>query len=103
MKIKAYRESVAEEGATGRGHEPLSAKRARKYTGVEAVEQELEALNREYKALLDQVLSYLNQLQDDETRMREFVSSQTFSFFISSFLCALTAINAFAVCLALRY
>lgn len=52
----------------------LSAKRARKIEGVEIVEQELEALNKEYKSLLDQVLSFLNQLQDDETRMREFVS-----------------------------
>lgn len=70
VKIKTFRETVDESG----GRHELSAKRARKYSGVEAVEQELEALNKEYKALLDQVLSYLNQLQDDETRMREFVS-----------------------------
>ena len=66
-KIKNYRDSLDEQLE-------LSAKRARKYGGVEIVEQELEALNKEYKSLLDQVLSYLNQLQDDETRMREFVS-----------------------------
>lgn len=67
VKIKNYRDSLDEQLE-------LSAKRARKVEGVELVEQELEALNKEYKSLLDQVLSYLNQLQDDETRMREFVS-----------------------------
>ncbi|KAI2799657.1 hypothetical protein BLOT_011563 [Blomia tropicalis] len=65
VKIKNYRETLDESVE-------LSAKRARKIEGVEIVEQELEALNKEYKSLLDQVLSFLNQLQDDETRMREF-------------------------------
>ena len=72
VKIKNYRDSIDEQLE-------LSSKRARKVEGVEIVEQELETLNKEYKSLLDQVLSYLNQLQDDETRMREFVSVEYLS------------------------
>lgn len=67
QKIKSYKESLED-------HAEISAKRLRKHGGVEIVEQELEALNNEYKSLLDQVLSYLNQLQDDESRIKEFVS-----------------------------
>lgn len=67
QKIKSYRDSLNE-------YNEISAKRSRKYGGVETVEEELETLNNEYKNLLDKVLSYLNQLQDDESRMREFVS-----------------------------
>lgn len=68
QKIKVYNDSLDDYNVE------ISAKRARKYAGVEIVEQELESLNNEYKNLLDKVLSYLNQLQDDESRMREFVS-----------------------------
>lgn len=67
-KIKTYRTSVEDQAEA-------SAKRARKFAGVEVVEQELQHLNTEYKALLDKVLSLLNQLQDDESRLREFVST----------------------------
>ncbi|UXI17137.1 cathepsin O-like cysteine peptidase protein [Sarcoptes scabiei] len=67
QKIKSYKESLED-------HAEISAKRLRKHGGVEIVEQELEALNNEYKSLLDQVLSYLNQLQDDESRIKEFNS-----------------------------
>lgn len=67
QKFKSYRDSLDE-------YNEISAKRARKHGGVEIVEQELQTLNSEYKSLLDKVLSYLNQLQDDESRMREFVS-----------------------------
>ncbi|OTF80336.1 hypothetical protein BLA29_014030 [Euroglyphus maynei] len=68
QKIKIYHDNLDDYNVE------ISAKRPRKYAGVEIVEQELQTLNTDYKNLLDKVLSYLNQLQDDESRIREFVS-----------------------------
>lgn len=52
-----------------------SAKRSKVVNGVETVAVELKALNEEYKATLDRLLALLNQLQDDESKLREFVST----------------------------
>ncbi len=72
LKLKNYRETVAEQA-----HPSLdaSAKRSKVVNGVETVAVELKALNEEYKATLDRLLALLNQLQDDESKLREFVST----------------------------
>lgn len=70
LKLKNYREQVAEQ------HPSIdaSAKRSKMVNGIETVTMELKTLNEEYKATLDKLLVLLNQLQDDESKLREFVS-----------------------------
>lgn len=71
LKLKNYREQVTEQ------HPSIdaSAKRSKMVNGIETVTRELKALNEEYKATLDKLLALLNQLQDDESKLREFVST----------------------------
>ena len=71
LKLKNYREQVEE-------HQPsidASAKRSKIVNGVETVTIELEQLKTEYEATLNKILALLNQLQDDESKLKEFVST----------------------------
>lgn len=71
LKLKNYREHVQE------SHPSIdaSAKRSKMVNGAETVTTELKQLNDEYKSILDRLIALLNQLQDDESKLREFVSS----------------------------
>lgn len=71
LKLKNYREQVAEQ------HPSIdaSAKRSKIVNGIETVTVELKQLNEEYKATLDKLIALLNQLQDDDAKLREFVST----------------------------
>lgn len=71
LKLKNYREQLEE-------YHPsidASAKRTRVVNGVEIVGQELKQLEEEYNAILNKILALLNQLQDDNSKLKEFVST----------------------------
>lgn len=70
LKLKNYREKIEE-------YHPsvdAAAKRSKIISGIDCVEQELKQLNDDYAALLNRILGLLNQLQDDDSKLREFVS-----------------------------
>lgn len=70
QKLKSYREKIQE-------YQPsidASAKRSKIICGIDCVEQELKQLNDAYASLLNRILNLLNQLQDDDSKLREFVS-----------------------------
>lgn len=70
LKLKNYREQLEEY------HPSLdaSAKRSRVVNGIEVVTGELKKLNDDYVAIMDRLLALLNQLQDDDSKLKEFVS-----------------------------
>nr|XP_046919081.1 microtubule-actin cross-linking factor 1-like isoform X6 [Dermatophagoides farinae] len=68
LKLKNYREKIEE-------YHPsvdAAAKRSKIIGGIDCVEQELKQLNDDYASLLNRILGLLNQLQDDDSKLREF-------------------------------
>lgn len=74
LKLKNYREQLEEY------HPSLdaSAKRSRVVSGIEVVTNELKMLNEDYVSIMDRLLVLLNQLQDDNSKLKEFVSFANF-------------------------
>lgn len=69
QKLKNYREHLEEY------HQKVfDSKRSKIVSGAECVAQELKQLNDDYASLLNRILSLLNQLQDDDSKYKEFVS-----------------------------
>lgn len=71
LKLKNYREKIDEYHHTGID---ATTKRSKIISGIDCVEQELKQLNNDYAELLNRILGLLNQLQDDDSKLREFVS-----------------------------
>ncbi|KAH7645757.1 microtubule-actin cross-linking factor 1-like protein [Dermatophagoides farinae] len=73
LKLKNYREKIEE-------YHPsvdAAAKRSKIIGGIDCVEQELKQLNDDYASLLNRILGLLNQLQDDDSKLREFPTTVT--------------------------
>ncbi|XP_075678406.1 microtubule-actin cross-linking factor 1, isoforms 6/7-like isoform X9 [Dermatophagoides pteronyssinus] len=69
LKLKNYREKIDEYHHTGID---ATTKRSKIISGIDCVEQELKQLNNDYAELLNRILGLLNQLQDDDSKLREF-------------------------------
>jgi len=77
-KLKSYREAVEQ------FHRSSSIQRSKSVSGIEIVTNEINKLNGEYQALLEKILDLLKQLQDDEAKLREFVSDHYFILLFST-------------------
>ncbi|XP_075678400.1 dystonin-like isoform X3 [Dermatophagoides pteronyssinus] len=78
LKLKNYREKIDEYHHTGID---ATTKRSKIISGIDCVEQELKQLNNDYAELLNRILGLLNQLQDDDSKLREFPTTVTIKTF----------------------